>query len=83
VGGSFAGRLRLNYCIFGVDFVGLGSCWVVEFVCVCVRVQICWVYRSVAHLFFLCLFLCCLIAFFPFAISAAFAGFSGYRERNT
>jgi hypothetical protein len=36
VGGSFAGRLRLNYCIFGVNFVGLGSCWVVEFVCVCV-----------------------------------------------
>lgn len=77
MGGSFAGRLRLNYCIFGVNFVGLGSCWVVEFVCVCV--QIFRVYSLVAELFFLCLFLSCfaclLAFFFPFAISVALAGF--------
>jgi hypothetical protein len=71
VGGSFAGRLRLNHCIFGVNFVGLGSCWVVEFVCVFKFVRyIDWLQSW----FFLCLFLCCLLAcfFFPFAISAGF-----------
>ncbi len=72
-GGSSAGRLRLNYCIFGVNFVGLGSCWVVEFVCV---------FKFFGYIdwlqscsFCACFFVACLLAFFPFAISVAFAAF--------
>jgi hypothetical protein len=51
----------------------LGSCWVVEFVCV---------FKFVGYIdwlqscsFCACFFVACLLAFFPFAISASFAGF--------
>ncbi len=73
MGGSSAGRLRLNYCIlvlilWGWVVVGLWS--------LCVCVQVCRVYRLIVELFFLCLFLYCLLAcFFSFCNFCGFCGF--------
>ncbi len=81
MGGSFAGRLRLNYCIFGVNFVGLGSCWVVEFVCVCVCVCVC-VFKFLGYIVWLqscsfcaCFFVALLACFFSFCNFCGFCGF--------